>query len=266
MTQELSFKYKFFIIFTSIFLMSGFSESAELDKRISYFKKQCDKPYEGDGGNEARPNKLLLIDATDPLSESQKQFLRDNFIDNFKWKNEGEKVSVVLLNNTNTNNLAYVTLCTPIPEDKITFTMAKKREKNKIILFEKTLKESFERFISSDLKAEKTVLIEALIEIYRNSRYDFLEGRRHLIIASDLYQNSNWLSFFRICPKENCLSYERSLKDKNFAKFVKSEVKIKVKDSDEIEIYHLKLKDKVVLSAKDWWKDFLKTFNFNVEN
>jgi len=239
--------------------------SADLDKRVSYFNKQCEKAFEGEGGNNARPNRLILIDATDPLSEAQKQFLRDNFIKNFTWQDEGEKVSIVLLNNTKINNLDVVTLCTPLPEDKITFTMATKKEKKKIHLFEKTFQESFERLVSSSVKADQTLLIESLIELYRNKRYDFLDGNRKLILASDLFQNSSWISFFNVCKNDSCPTYEKTLKDKNFSEFINSEVKIRHLDQDQVEIYHLKLNDKVVLSAKNWWKSFLEYAGFNVK-
>jgi len=264
MTPELFHRFKIACYILAI-LFTNSVFSADLDKRISYFNKQCEKAFEGEGGNNARPNRLILIDATDPLSEAQKQFLRDNFINNFTWQDEGEKVSIVLLNNTKINNLDVFTLCTPLPEDKITFTMATKKEKKKILLFEKTFQESFEKLVSSSVKADQTLLIESLIELYRNKRYDFLDGKRTLILASDLYQNSSWLSFFKICIDGSCPSLEKTLKDKNFSEFLNSEVKIKHLDKDQIEIYHLKLNDKIVLSAKNWWKSFLESAGFDTK-
>ena len=266
MTQKLSLKTLLLISLLLLFVSSQNVFSADLSKRQDYFKKHCDNEYEGEGGSSSRPNKLLLIDATDPLTEPQKQFLRDNFIENFSWKDEGEKVSIVLLNSKRLNNLDYVTLCTPLPEDKITFTMATKKEKKKIKLFEKTLKESFENLIASDKKADQSLLIESFVEIYRNERYGFLDGKRHLILASDLFQNSDWLSFFKVCKNNKCPNLKQTLKDQDFNEFMESEVNINHLDGDVVEIYHLKLKDKVVLSAKKWWLDFFNATGFDTNN
>ena len=70
-----------------------------LQKRLKAFENLCKskevkKIYE----DKERPNRLLLIDATDPLNEAQIQYLKDNYIKGVNWQGEGEKFSIVVLN------------------------------------------------------------------------------------------------------------------------------------------------------------------------
>ena len=77
---------KFFFVFT-FFIFQGkvhaelnFDDDPDLKQKIKYFQASCDDEdiKEIYKDNRSRPNRLLLIDATDPLSEGQKQYLLDN--------------------------------------------------------------------------------------------------------------------------------------------------------------------------------------------
>lgn len=251
-----------------------FSET--LEKRLNYFKKQCDKPYSVEG--KLRPNKLLLLDASDPLDPEQIQFLRDNFVgDNITWKNEGDKFSIVLLDDKKTAQLDFISLCAPLPENQITFTMAKNKVKQQIKAFKWSLTEGFEALAASTTEANHTPLIETIIEIHRNKRYGFTDGDKSLILASDLYQNSEFLSFFyNVCREKKkytvatnrCKSFKNTLKmisSKN-QQFFKTQAKFDIKPTETIEIYHLKSNGEVNLTAKDWWVDYLKFAGYKKDN
>lgn len=246
-----------------------------LAKRLKFFEGECSKPYSVEG--QLRPNKLLLLDATDPLDPPQIQFLRDNFIgENITWNNAGEKFTVVLLDNKPAATLDYITLCTPMPESQINFTMARKKIEQQIKLFKWALAGGFEVLAASSSEAKKTPLIETIIEIHRNKRYGFTEGDKSLILASDLYQNSEFLSFFSVCHEKKkytvatnrCRSFEKTLSglsSKN-QQFFQTQAKFSIKPKESIEIFHLKSQGQVNLSAVGWWKDYLKFAGYREES
>lgn len=264
MTQHLIKIFLFFsLLITGINSHADFKFSKDVQKRINFFNKSCedkDDPFKKTP--EERPNTLILVDATDPLQDDQKQFIVDNFIENFNWNSSGEKVSVVMLNGKSLSNMDYLTICTPISESEIKATMAVKKLKQKIKLFNQGFIGGFNELTESKETADQSQIIESFVELFRNKRYGFLEGKRKLIIASDLYQNSEFLSFYKMCTKKNCESFDQSLKNKEFKNFLDSMLDLKGVSDVDIEVFHLKTKNRVNLKSKDWWESFLKYAGF----
>lgn len=203
-------------------------------------------------------NKLIFIDTTDPLNDSQIQFIRDNFVQQASWKHAGDRFTIVILNDKPSSVMDFVSFCAPVPNEGINADMAKLVQIKQIRIFKKTFSEVFDGMVKSDSKADRTNLIESIVEIYRNKRFNFLDGNRELIIASDLFQHSDLISFYRLCKNERCPSFADTMKNSSISSFINSEGKIAFKPSDEVVIFHLKSQGRVVFSIKPWWQDFFR--------
>ncbi len=116
-------------------------------------------------------------------------------------------------------NSSFITICSPLTESQITLSMAKNRELDKIAYFKKTVSEAFNGLVQTKVKAGQSPIIESLVEIFRSKRYGFENGNRHLIIASDLYQNSSYVSFYKLCNSGKCPSFNDTLKNKTILYF-----------------------------------------------
>jgi len=235
---------------TNIFAKINLSDSQL--KKLRYFERSCDdkdlkKIYKN---NKERPNRLLLIDATDPLTEAQKQYLRDNYINGIDWKNKGEYFSMVLIDNKDISKLDRVTICSPLREDQITWTMAKNKEKRLIRAYKKLKNDIFNAMVNQDTTADSTKLIETLYAIYSNKRFNFLTGKRALAITSDLMQISKEVD---LRCKGKCPQFKDTLqKKKNWFRYSK----LKLQPNDLIEMYYFQTKCRVNLETLGWWEQY----------
>lgn len=222
-------------------------------KDIKAFNVFCEHKY----NPIKNKNTLLLIDATDPLNVDQISYIRDNFINNLKWDNEGDKFTIVILNDKSVMNSSFITICSPLTESQITGSMAKNKELAKIAYFKKIINEAFNGLVQTKIKASQSPIIESLVEIFRSKRYGFENGNRHLIIASDLYQNSSYISFYKLCNSGQCPSFKDTIKNRSISDFIENEAKINFNPKDSVEIFQLKTQDKISFTVKPWWTDFL---------
>jgi len=220
---------------------------------IKAFNLYCERTY----NPKKNTNTLLLIDATDPLNADQVSYIKDNFISNLKWKNEGDKFTIVILDDKSVMNSSFITICSPLTESQITLSMAKNRELDKIAYFKKTVSEAFNGLVQTKVKAGQSPIIESLVEIFRSKRYGFENGNRTLIIASDLYQNSSYVSFYKLCNSGKCPSFNDTLKNKSISDFIGNEAKLNFNSNDSVEIFQLKTQEKISFTVKPWWMDFL---------
>ena len=207
---------KLIVLFAMLFFQQHlFAESifsAALEKRIKFFNKSCnDKDLKKIYKNKDRPNRLMLIDATDPLNEGQIQYLRDNYINGIEWQNKGEYFTMVLLDDKDISKLTYVSLCSPLNEDQISWTSAKTVELKKIKEYKKTINAAFDVLVNQKTAAKSTRLIETLYQIYTNKRFNFTSGKRDLLIASDLMQISKEVD---LRCKNNCPTFDETKKKK----------------------------------------------------
>ena len=232
-----------------------------LQKRLKAFENLCKskevkKIYE----DKERPNRLLLIDATDPLNEAQIQYLKDNYIKGVNWQDEGEKFSIVVLNSKPISELDRITMCSPKPEDKIGWFDAKNKAQKLIKLYQQTLEEAFDIMVRSSKEADSTRLVETLYQIYTNKRFDFLEGDRKLLIASDLLQKSTEINLY--C-KGSCPTFQQTY---NTKKQWFDLTKLQLRDSDVVEIYYLQAKCRVNFATLTWWQDYFLKEGVKPEN
>lgn len=212
---------------------------------------------------------LILIDATDRLSEGQVAFVTDNFINNIEWESENEAFTIVALHDDPLAKMYSTTFCSPKHESKIDPVLdnpAKIRLANEN--FRGAISKTFEKLVddfSKRKEAESTLLIEAIAEINRNARYRFNHAKKkNLIIISDLYQKSNIISFFRMCKSVNafssrpltCPGFEETVKkNARFANYMQKAVP-KMTDTDIVKIYYLNMDGRVDRSAEKWWLEY----------
>ena len=228
---------------------------------VLFFKKIC----ESTPADAHSSISLILIDATDPLEPDQIQFIRDNYIKKPFWKNLGDRFTIVVLNDKPTSSMDFVTICAPVPESKIDSSMAVLTQKKQIRIFNKTLSDVFDVMVSSKNVAKNTNLIESLVEIFRSKRYGFLDaGERHLIVASDLYQNSNLISFYKLCKNNQCPTYIDTLKNKSISHFIKNEANLSMRPTDKVDVYHLKSQGRINLTAKLWWVSYFNQLGVKI--
>ena len=255
---------KSFCLFALLFFQANvyaqLNFDADLKEKVSYFTKSCDdKDVKKIYKDKPRPNRLLLIDATDPLTSGQKQYIRDNYINGFDWQNKGEIFSMVLLDNKNISKLDRVTLCSPMREDQISFFAAKKDEMDRINAYKETLNKIFGLMVNKDTTANSTKLIETLYAIYTNKRFNF-QGKNHnraLLVTSDLLQISKEVDLR--CKGGRCLQFKDTLKA-NKRWFNVSKLELRKSDDyfkgDVVEMYYFQAKCKVNIERLEWWKQY----------
>lgn len=247
-----------FIILTMQGLIPAEAADFDLNRSIKYFDSKCTQ--------DVQSNTLILIDNTAQLKDSQKQFVQDNFISSFNWENEGDRVTVVSLHDSPVALMPVYSLCAPKPAhkiDEIYDPIAKIRAENKLFL--RALQVIFEKQTTSVRKAKSTLLMEAITEVYRSTRYHFNSGgTRQLILVSDLYQHSNLLSFLKQCRKKR-FSRDKSLTcpsisditkvNSRFSRYLEV-AKPELTPLDRIKIFYLNTNGRVDRSAEDWWSEY----------
>ena len=229
--------------------------SVPLPQAIQYFQQTngqfatCRNP---------NPNKtLLLIDATDDLSDAAKQFVLNNYIQQFEnsngWKERGDTFSIVILSNSPVAQMNSVTLCAPNSIQKDNGMINKGQVNN----FKTTLERAFVDMTKPGGGSKNTNLVEAVAEVYRSATFKFADpgASRRLIIVSDLFQNSTNINFYQKC-KSGCPSFQDSLKQDNaLAKYLQM-AKPSLSSKDMVEVYHLQSRCNLSESINKWWKGY----------
>ena len=198
---------------------------------------------------------LILIDLTDKLLPNQIQYVEDNWIKNIAWEKRGDIFGMARMTKQPPEQMKVISVCAPEPASKDNSALN--------IGNNKTFKKSYETIFTSLLKpnginADNSLLIESIRQIYTNARYNFSakNGPRHLVLVSDLYQNSSEISFFKCNPKDKECSFSNTKRKK--ADWFNS-AKLNLTKEDKVTIYHLSSKCRVDLSAKEWWKSYFKS-------
>ena len=198
---------------------------------------------------------LILIDLTDTLLPNQIQYVEDNWINNIAWENRGDIFGMARMTKQPPEQMKVISICAPEPASKDNSAMNIGNNKT----FKKSYKTIFTSLISKNgIDADNSLLIESIRQIYTNARYNFSarNGPRHLILVSDLYQNSSEISFFKCNPKDKECSFN-NIKKKKASWF--NSAKLNLTKEDKVTIYHLSSKCRVDLSAKEWWESYFKS-------
>jgi len=198
---------------------------------------------------------LILIDLTDKLLPNQIQYVKDNWINNIAWEKRGDIFGMARMTKQPPEQMKVISVCAPEPASKDNSAINIGNNKT----FKKSYKTIFTSLISKNgIDADNSLLIESIRQIYTNARYNFSakNGPRHLILGSDLYQNSSEISFFKCNPKDKDCSFSNTKKKK--ASWFNS-ARLNLTKEDKVTIYHLSSKCRVDLSAKEWWESYFKS-------
>jgi hypothetical protein len=87
--------------------------------------------------------------------------------------------------------------------------------------------------------------------------------KKPLISVGDSVLNSNLISFYRFCSGGKCPTFNETLKDKTIANYLRNEAKLNLNKNDSVVIYQLKTQDKVSMSVKPWWEDYISSFGLS---
>ena len=243
-------------------LQTSIACALDFDKHLKFFNKKCDSENKG--------GQLILIDNTQPLSKSQKQFVKDNFIKNLLWDNIGDRITIASLYNEPVALMQMYSICAPKHKSQITMfdPGAKIRGLNK--MFINTLLEAFKRITDKSEVANSTLLMEAITEVYRSARYNFKDkGKRQLTLVSDLYQHSQYMNFYNECQKpvhnkpRTCPSVNEMITANEPFKNYLEVAKPKLNNKDHIKIFYLNVSNRVDRSAEGWWKEYFKLSGLN---
>ena len=243
-------------------LQTSIAWAVNFDKHHKFFNKKCD--------SESKASQLILIDNTQPLSKSQKQFVKDNFIKTLYWDNKGDRITIASLYNEPVALMQMYSFCAPKHKSKITLF----DPRGKIIglnkIFINTLLEAFKRLTDKGQEGDSTYLMEAITEVYRSARYNFKDhGKRQLILISDLYQRSQLVDFYSECKKpeynkpRTCRSIDEMVRDNLQFKRYLEVSKPKLNNKDHIKIFYLNVNNRVDRSAEGWWKEYFKLSGLN---
>jgi hypothetical protein len=212
---------------------------------------------------------LILVDATDGLTEGQVAFIKDNFIKDLEWTEEDQAITFVALHDDPLQMMYSKSFCAPKPVSQInSVTDSASQIKSRNKQFRRHLNSGFDQLVTefADRKdAKRTLLLEAIAEVYRNARYNFKHARnKNLVIVSDLYQSSPILSFFKICSSQRTLA-SRPLTCPNFSQTVEKNSRFanyitkaapKMGDPDAVTVYYLNVDGRVDRSAEKWWAEY----------
>ena len=195
---------------------------------------------------------LILVDLTDKLLPNQIQYVKDNWIKNIAWGKRGDIFGMARMTKQPPEQMKVISICAPTPANLD--NSAPNIGNNKA--FKKAYKTIFTSLLMPNgIDADNSLLIESIRQVYTNARYNFSakNGPRHLILVSDLYQNSSEISFFKCNPKDEKCSFDNT---KNSKANWFNAAKLNLTKEDKVTIYHLSSKCRADLTAKDWWKSY----------
>lgn len=212
---------------------------------------------------------LILVDATDGLTDGQVAFIKDNFIKDLEWTEEDEAITFVALHDDPLQMMNSKSFCAPKPISEInSVTDSVSQIKSKNRQFRRALNSGFDNLVKdfSDRKgADSTLLLEAIAEVYRNNRYNFKNAKtKNLVLVSDLYQHSEIISFFKICKSKKtfasrpltCPNFNETVgKYSRFANYI-SKAAPKMGESDSVTVYYMNVDGRVDRSAETWWTEY----------
>jgi len=227
------------------------------------------------------PEKIfILLDGTDSFADGSKEWVKENIFNKgtISWDAQGAEISVALLGKKSVASMDMVRICTPKPEAKISLIFdapAKIRRDNAAVYC--ALKTKADEFLSNTEEADKSLLVESITEIFKNSRYNFdISNRsgaiRKFYFVSDLFQNSMNISFHKLCKISRetgiltCPSYKTLISNNVKIKRYLSEAIPALNETDKIFIYNTNVDNRIDQSAREFWEQYFVAAGALLEN
>jgi len=225
---------------------------------------------------------FILLDTTDPLDQQQTQFVLDNYIDQWRYA-KGDRFTVMTLSDEPVETASFYSFCAPLHiEDSSWIFDSPARVQAMNMRFGQVLHYAVTELAErNQVESDTSLLIEALQQVYLNSRYGFTEKEknRKLIIVSDLFQNSDRISFFKLCGPANpgifagpsplvCPSLEEMIaSDPLIANSIRlATAGIELDSGDSVKIYYRNVNEKIDASAEPWWREYFSLIGLPEDN
>ena len=217
------------------------------------------------------PEKIfILIDGTDGFPSGSKSWIKENIFNksNITWTQEGAEISIAFLGDKPVAELDIMHVCLPKHVSKINKIIdnvgAIKRGNN---VLHCTVNETADKFLNADSGAARSVLIEAVAEIFKNPKYRFgptqtSTGVRKFYFISDLFQNSKTISFYKSCKKSTtdgvitCPSYESLISNNVRIERYLKEAMPDLNATDQIFLYNINIENRIDQSAREFWEQY----------
>ena len=217
------------------------------------------------------PEKIfILIDGTDGFPSGSKSWIKENIFNktNITWTEEGAEISIAFLGDKPVAELDVMHVCLPKHVSKINKLIDNvgsiKRGNN---VLHCTVNETADRFLNADSGAARSVLIEAVAEVFKNPKYRFgptrpSSGVRKFYFISDLFQNSKTISFYKSCKTSandgviTCPSYESLINNNARIERYLKEAMPDLNATDEIYLYNINIANRIDQSARAFWEQY----------
>ena len=223
---------------------------------------------------------FILLDGTDGFEDGSREWVKENIFNKrtIYWENQGAEISIALLGKKSVASMDMIRICTPKPESKISNIWdapAKIKKDNALVYC--ALKAKADEFLSNTEGADKSLLVESITEIFRNSRYRFNisdrpNSTRKFYFVSDLFQNSRNISFHKLCKVSGasdmltCPSYESLISDDEKVKRYLSVAIPVLNKTDMIYIYNTNVENRIDQSAREFWEQYFVAAGASLSN
>ena len=234
---------------------------ASNDKFIKYSAKYCiSNPSE---------KTFILLDGSDGFSAKSEEWVKQNIFNNKKmvWVNEGAELSIARLGNKSVADMDMVKICTPKHIDKIDWLDAPAKVERENAQVYCSLSGVAGEFLSDEEQSNRSSLVEAITEVFKNPRYNFdaiengNNGRRFFFV-SDLFQNSINISFHKLCKVDTstemliCPSFDELISSSPKSLRYLTEAMPSLNGLDEVHIYNINVDNRVDQSARKFWEQY----------
>lgn len=217
------------------------------------------------------PEKIfVLLDGTDGFLGGTKSWIKTNVFNEktMAWTTAGAEISIAHLSDRPVADLAMTNICLPKPRSQIDYILDNPQDINRDnAAVQCVIPRIADEYLNSESGASKSVLVEAVAEVFKNPAYRFdeptsQEGTRKFYFVSDLFQNSNVISFYKLCRKQGA---EQVMTCPNYDDMVSSSPKLKryldatmpeLGAQDEIHIYNINVNNRIDQSAREFWEQY----------
>lgn len=220
---------------------------------------------------ESAPEKIFfLIDGTDGFPGGSKPWIKRNIFNKttISWAEEGAEISIARLADRPVADLEYTNICLPKHVSRInniTDNVGAIKRSNNVVGC--AVNEIADSYLDAESGASRSVLIETIAEIFKNPRYRFDaiapgQGVRKFYFVSDLFQNSDVISFYKLCKKPSgaeamtCPSYDSLVEGSSKLQRYLTEAMPNLNSSDEIYLYNINIGDRIDQSARVFWEQY----------
>lgn len=223
---------------------------------------------------------FILLDGTDGFPGGTKAWIKNNVFNErtMAWSDAGAEISIAHLSNRPVADLAMTKICLPkhiSKINKIVDNVGQIRRSNNAV--QCVIDQVADSYLDTQTEASRSVLVEAVAEVFKNPKYRFSEpdspdGIRKFYFVSDLFQNSEVISFYKLCSKQGseqvmtCPSYRDMVSKSQKLKRYLEAAMPSLNARDEIHIYNINISNRIDQSARKFWEQYFVEAGASLDN